>query len=280
MTLKDALQFLRSTIPTTIDIRKHLPDADITILADPVQINQVMMNLCINASQAMENTGGILEITAENMKLEENAANSYPDLPAASYLKITISDTGPGIASEIINRIFDPYFTTKEMGKGSGMGLSIVHGIVKNHNGAILVDSKLGKGSAFSLLFPVVDERSKIETEIIDEIPGGKERVLFVDDEKSIADMTQKILKRLGYEVEISLNPIQALDLFQSKPDTFDLVKTDMTMPQMTGAKLSEKLIKIRSDIPIIICTGHSFLIDEEKIFVQALQLKYRQSGP
>ena len=263
--IKDALKFLRSTIPTTIDIRKHLPDSDITVLADPVQINQVMMNLCINASQAMENTGGILEITAENMKLEDDAANSYPDLPAANYLKITISDTGPGIATEIINRIFDPYFTTKEMGKGSGMGLSIVHGIVKNHDGAISVDSKLGKGSIFSLLFPVVDERSKIETEIIDEIPGGKERILFVDDEKSIADMTQTMLKRLGYKVEISLNPIQALDLFQSKPDTFDLVITDMTMPQMTGAKLSEKLIKIRSDIPIIICTGHSFLIDEEK---------------
>ncbi|MCP4718005.1 MAG: PAS domain S-box protein [Desulfobacteraceae bacterium] len=263
--IKDVLKFLRSTIPTTIDIRKHLPDADITILADPVQINQVMMNLCINASQAMANTGGILEITAENMKLDEDAANSYPDLPAANYLKITISDTGPGIASEIINRIFDPYFTTKEMGKGSGMGLSIVHGIVKNHDGAISVDSKLGKGSIFSLLFPVVDERSKIENEIIDEIPGGKERILFVDDEKAIADMMQKILKHLGYKVEISLNPIQALDLFQSKPDTFDLVITDMTMPQMTGATLSEKLIKIRSDIPIIICTGHSFLIDEEK---------------
>ena len=176
-----------------------------------------------------------------------------------------VCDTGPGIAKEIINRIFDPYFTTKEMGKGSGMGLSIVHGIVQNHNGAISVDSKLGKGTTFSLLFPVVDEKPKIETETKDKIPRGHETILFVDDEKSITDMTQKMLTHLGYKVETSLNPLQALDLFKSKPDEYDLVITDMTMPQMTGAKLSKKLMEIRSDIPVIICTGHSSLIDEEK---------------
>jgi PAS domain S-box-containing protein len=263
--IKDALKFLRSTIPTTIDIQKHLPDADITILADPIQINQIMMNLCINASQAMEDTGGIMEIIVETVSLDEEAADSYPDLTAGDYLKITVNDTGPGIDPEIIERIFDPYFTTKEMGKGSGMGLSIVHGIVQNHSGAISVDSKLGKGTTFSLLFPAVDEKPKIEPETINEIPRGHETILFVDDEKSIADMAQKMLKRLGYKVETSLNPLQALDLFKSQPDEFDLVITDMTMPQMTGAKLSEKLIEIRSNIPVIICTGHSAIIDEEK---------------
>lgn len=263
--IKESLKFLRSTIPTTIEIRKHLPDADITILADPIQINQILMNLCINASQAMEDTGGILEVNVEMTTIEAGEIKNFVDLTPGKYLKMTVRDTGPGIAEKITNRIFDPYFTTKEMGKGSGMGLSIVHGIVQNHNGAISVDSKLGKGTTFTLLFPMIDEKPKIETETKDKIPRGHETILFVDDEKAITDMTQKMLERLGYKVETSLNPLQALDLFQSEPDTFDLVITDMTMPQMTGAELSKKLMEIRSDIPVIICTGHSSLIDEEK---------------
>ncbi len=262
--IKDALKFLRSTIPTTIDIQQHLPETDITILADPVQINQILMNLCINAAHAMEATGGILKIIVEKVRLNAEEADSYPDLTAGDFLKIMVSDTGPGIASENINRIFDPYFTTKEIGKGSGMGLSIVHGIVKNHGGTVFVDSRPGEGTTFSLLFPVVDEKPEIETETIDELPRGHETILFVDDEQAITDMTQKVLERLGYKVEICLNPLQALDLFQSKPEYFDVVITDMTMPQMTGAKLSERLMEIRSDIPIIICTGHSSLINEE----------------
>lgn len=253
--IKESLKFLRTTIPTTIEIRKYLPDEEITILADPVQVNQILMNLCINASQAMEDTGGILEINVEQTTLEARVIKNFVDLIPGKYLKMTVSDTGPGIAKEIVNRIFDPYFTTREMGKGSGMGLSVVHGIVQNHNGGIAVDSKPGKGAVLSVFFPVVDEKPEVETKTI----------LFVDDEKAIADMSQKMLKHLGYKVKICLNPLQALDLFQSKPDEFDLVITDMTMPQMTGVKLSEKLMEIRSDIPIVICTGYSFLIDEEK---------------
>ncbi|MCD4736178.1 MAG: hypothetical protein K8R53_09060, partial [Bacteroidales bacterium] len=157
--IKDALKFMRSTIPRTIEFRKQLPDAEVPILGDPTQINQAMMNLCTNASQAMEETGGILEINVKNVILGVGAADNYLDLPAGDYLKITVRDTGPGISSEIINRIFDPFFTTKDMGKGSGMGLSIVHGIVKNHNGAITVDSKIDKGTTFTILFPVIDEK-------------------------------------------------------------------------------------------------------------------------
>jgi len=263
--IKDALKFLRSTIPTIIEIRKNIPAADETILADPVQINQIMMNLCINASQEMEETGGILEINVEKVTLDEEAADSYPDFAKGNYLKLTVSDTGPGIYSEIINRIFDPSFTTREAGKGSGMGLSVVHGIVKNHNGAITVDSESGKGTTFTILFPMVTEKPEIETETTDKLPHGNERILFLDDEKFIVDITGRILERLGYQVETKMNPLEALELFQSKPDQFDLVITDMTMPQMTGVKLSKKLMEIRSDIPVIICTGHSSLIDEKK---------------
>jgi PAS domain S-box-containing protein len=264
--IKDSLKFLRSTIPSTIEIKTQLPDTEIPILADPIQINQIMMNLCINASHAMEETGGTLKINIETASLDKETVNSYPDLTIAdNYLKITLNDTGPGIPSEIINRIFDPYFTTKEFGKGSGMGLTSVHGIVKNHNGAITVDSQVGKGTAFTILFPVIDEAPEITTKKKDAIPHGTETILFVDDEKAITNMMQQILEKLGYHVKVRLSPKEALDLFQSKPDSFDIVITDMTMPQMTGAKFAEKLKEIRSDIPIILCTGHSSLIDEDK---------------
>ncbi|MCP3876435.1 MAG: PAS domain S-box protein [Desulfobacteraceae bacterium] len=264
--IKDSLKFLRSTIPSTIEIKKQLPDAEIPILADPIQINQIMMNLCINASHAMEETGGTLEINIETAGLDKETVNNYPDLTIAdNYLKITLSDTGPGIPSKIINRIFDPYFTTKEFGKGSGMGLTVVQGIIKNHDGTITVDSQVGKGTAFTILFPVIDEAPEIINKTTDAIPHGTENILFVDDEKSITNMMQQVLEKFGYHVKTSLNPVEALDLFQSKPDSFDIVITDMTMPQMTGAKMAEKLKEIRSDIPIILCTGHSSLIDEDK---------------
>ncbi|MBU0463332.1 MAG: PAS domain S-box protein [Proteobacteria bacterium] len=263
--IQNALNFLRSTIPATIEIRKHLTDDDMVILADPIQINMVMMNICANASLAMEATGGILEVIVEPATIKARSVKNFPDLIAGKYAKITISDQGPGIDPETIKRIFDPYFTTNEPGKSSGMGLSIVHGIVKNHNGAILVDSKLGKGTTITLLFPVVDAKPKVEIHTMDELTRGTETILFVDDEEPIRIMGKLMLKRLGYSVKTSRNPREALDLFQSKPDYFDLVITDMTMPGMTGAQLSEKLLEIRPDIPIILCTGHSSLINEAK---------------
>jgi PAS domain S-box-containing protein len=263
--IKDALKFLRSTIPSNIEIRTHLPAKDMTILADPIQINQVMINICSNASKEMEKTGGILEITIEDITLDEEAVNGYSDVTTGDYIKITVSDTGPGINPEIIDLIFDPYFTTKEVGKGSGMGLAVVHGIVKNHRGAITVDSQYGQGATFTILFPVVTEKPVTEVKASDEIPRGNETILFVDDEKSIADVAGLMLERLGYKVEIKTNPVEALELFQLEPAKFDLVITDMTMPQMTGIKLAEKLKADRFDLPVIICTGHSSLINEEK---------------
>ena len=194
----------------------------------------------------------------------ELALEDVPELNPGEHIKIMISDTGPGIDPEIIDRIFDPYFTTKEVGKGSGMGLAVVHGIVKNHNGTITVDNP-GKGIRFSILFPLATEKPMVETQKLEELPTGHESILFVDDEISITKMVKRMFERLGYKVETATTPEDALKLFRLKPDHFDLVITDMTMPQMTGVKLSKKLMEIRPDIPIIVCTGHSALVDEER---------------
>jgi len=263
--IKDALKFLRSTIPSTINIHQDIQTTEEMIFADPTQINQIIMNLCINASHAMAQTGGDLTVTVEKVNLDYQLFKDYPGLKSGDHVKIMVSDTGPGIDPEIIDQIFDPYFTTKGVGKGSGMGLAVVHGFVKNHNGTIRVDSSQGKGTKFSILFPVTSEKPVAETQTDKNIPRGNETLLFVDDEISITKMVQRMFERLGYKVETATTPQDALELFRSKPDHFDLVITDMTMPQMTGVTLSEKLMDIRKDIPIIICTGHSALVDEEK---------------
>lgn len=263
--INNALEFLRSSIPTTIDFRKNIQITDGTILADPVQMNQIMMNLCINASQAMEQTGGIITISMEKIVSDKKSTDNFCNLTKKEYVQITVSDTGPGIDPEIIDRIFDPYFTTKEIGKGSGMGLAVVHGIVKNHNGTISVKSKPCKGSTFTILLPSVEEKAEIKTKTAEKLCLGNEKILFVDDEQFIINIVQDMLEHLGYQIETKKNPLEALELFRLKSDQFDLVITDMTMPHMTGARLSEKLMEIRPDIPVIICTGHSSMINAEK---------------
>ena len=266
MVIKDALKFMRSTIPTTIELQQSFPEKEVTILGDPIQINQVMMNICINASHAMEDTGGVLDILVETTSINERTSARYPDLAPGDWLRITINDTGPGIRADIIDRIFDPYFTTKGVGKGSGMGLAVVHGIVKNHHGTIFVESKPGKGATFTIFFPLVTEKPVTDVKTSRKIPrGAGERILFVDDEASITNMIGIMLKRLGYKVQTTTSPVNALKLFRSKPDDFDLVLTDMTMPKMTGVRLSEQLKEIRPEIPVVICTGYSAAIDEKK---------------
>jgi CheY-like chemotaxis protein len=213
----------------------------------------------------MEDIGGILEIGIKNVVLDEVSAALYPDLTAGEYINLTISDTGPGISPEIRERIFDPYFTTKEIGKGTGMGLSVVHGIVKNYGGAVSVESELGKGTKFYIYFPLIEKESMIETKTVKELPTGNERILFVDDDKSIIYVGRYRLERLGYQVETKNNPVEALELFRTNPDQFDLVITDMAMPQMTGVQMMKEMLKIRPDMPIILCTGFSEKIDEKK---------------
>lgn len=263
--IRDSLKFLRATLPTSVTFRQNIQVSADTVLADPTQIHQIMLNLYTNAAHAMEETGGTLEISIQNLVLDNNSADIYPDLSPGNYVAMKVSDTGQGISPEIKDRIFDPYFTTKEIGKGSGMGLSVVHGILQNHQGAISFDSEPGKGTTFTLFFPVIEEEAVIESKSVEEFPTGNERILFIDDEKSIVNMAQQILERLGYQVETKQNPVDALELFHSKPKRFDLVITDMTMPHMTGDKLIEQILNISPDMPTILCTGFSEKISEEK---------------
>lgn len=263
--IKNALKFMRSSLPSNITIRKHLPETETVIQADPVQIHQLVMNICTNASQAMEGTGGVIHITVKTDFLPEDFSNKHPKLRSGYYATIEISDSGPGIDPTVIDRIFDPYFTTKAFGKGSGMGLAVVHGIVTNHGGVVTVESPPGKGAVFTIHLPVVDDEALPESKPSEEIPCGTESILFIDDEASIVNMSRNILERLGYQVDTRMNPEDALNLFQSRPQEYDLVITDMTMPQMTGVQLAEQLKALRSDIPVIICTGNSSLIDEKK---------------
>ena len=262
--VKESLKLLRSSIPTSIDIRQNIPEDVDTILADPTQINQVLINLCTNANHAMSD-GGVLEVSLKNVELGENATVQYPDLNPGRHVNLTVSDTGHGIPEEDIDRIFNPYYTTKEVGKGTGMGLAVVHSIVKEHNGIITVKSKPGKGTTFSIFFPSVEKDVVMESEPADKLPRGKEKILFIDDEHSMVNIARQRLERLGYEVDTKMSSIEALELFRSKPDQFDLVITDLTMPKMTGDTLVKEILNIRPDIPVILCTGFSEKIDEKK---------------
>ncbi len=262
--VKESLNLLRSSIPTSIDIRQNIPENVDTILADPTQINQILINLCCNAEHAMPD-GGVVAVTLKNIELDEKFSAKYPELSPGRYVNLTVADTGHGISQRDIDRIFDPYFTTKEIGRGTGMGLAVVHGIVKGQHGYITVESELGKGTTFNIYFPVVEKEAVIETITDDKIPTGEERILFIDDEESIAKLERQRLERIGYKVKATISPIEALEIFRSQPDAFDLVITDLTMPKMTGDKLAKEILNIRIDIPIILCTGFSEKISEEK---------------
>jgi signal transduction histidine kinase/ActR/RegA family two-component response regulator len=259
--IKESLKLLRVSFPAKIEISQDISCAFDTVLANPTQISQVLMNLCTNAAQAMSGKGGVLKVSLKNVEFENQDAGF--DVTPGPYVQLTVSDTGQGIEPEIMDRIFDPYFTTKEMGQG--MGLSVVHGIVKSCHGIITVHSAPEKGSAFEVLLPVIDAETKRKAEEPDTLPTGSEHILFVDDEPSLVNMVRQILERLGYEIETKLNPIEALELFRSRPDQFDLVITDMTMPEMTGLKLVKEILNIRPDLPIILCTGYSEKISKEK---------------
>ena len=264
--IKEALKLIRSTIPATISINQRLqPDCG-PVTADPTQIHQIVMNLATNAYHAMEENGGELKVSLREIELGENDLFN-PDMSPGLYACLSIADTGMGMNKDVINRIFDPFFTTKEKGKGTGMGLSTVHGIVKRMNGEIQVYSEPGKGAEFHVYLPVVGNIfEKQDSNANEPIPGGSERILLVDDEASIIAMEKQVMERLGYQVTTRTASIEALEAFKAGPDKFDMVITDMSMPKMPGDKLAVELIKIRPDIPILLCTGFSEGMTDEKI--------------
>lgn len=261
----EAIKLLRPSLPSTIAITQQFASRIHTITADPTQIHQIVMNLCTNAFQAMENTGGTLNINLENRELSIRDIQQYPNVNPGKYVVLSVSDTGPGIPSEIRDRIFDPYFTTKEIGKGTGMGLAIIHGIATSMGGFVTCESTLGLGSVFRAFLPAtlssVVTPAAVST---DALPEGNEHVLVVDDEEALAEMEKMMLERLGYRVTLCTDSTLALTLVRNDPGEFDLLVTDQTMPGMTGLELARNILQIRPDFPIILCTGYSNLVDEE----------------
>ncbi|HAA03820.1 MAG TPA: hypothetical protein DCE18_10650 [Syntrophobacteraceae bacterium] len=264
---KEALRLLRASIPTTITIKPMIdlddPRGD-TILADPTQIHQVLMNLCTNAVQAMRPHGGILEVGLADVEFSPQDQDRPKDLPAGPYTYLWVTDSGPGMEAATLERIFDPFFTTKGVGEGTGMGLAVVHGIVQGHRGAIWVESQPGVGTTFKVWFPRLEAAVAEEDVELEVIAMGNERILLVDDEPPLLDAGRKILQRFGYQVSPYASGIEALEAFKAAPNRFDLLFTDQTMPQMTGAELARQVLALRPGMPIILCTGFSETIDAE----------------
>ena len=265
--IKETLKLLRASLPSTIELRTVLSARDNTILAEPVQIQQILMNLCSNAAHSMREKGGVLELRLSNVEFDIHEAQRL-NIRADRYLKLSVVDTGTGIDPEIQERIFDPFFTTKAQGEGTGLGLSVVYGIIKSCGGAITVRSTPGEGSVFDLYFPVIKE---LEAGVImgpstaQSLPRGNETILYVDDEESLAILGKEMLSHLGYTVIPCSQSEAALDLFQAEPGRFNLIITDYTMPHMTGVELARRIIEIRPDIPIILATGFSAMVTPEK---------------
>jgi PAS domain S-box-containing protein len=263
--IKETLKMLRASLPTTIEIRRKIDLTDGMVSGNPTQIHQVLMNLCTNAAHAMRDNGGVLEVSLSRINADQARHLPHPGLESAAYLKLSVSDTGHGMKPDKLGRIFDPYFTTKEAGEGTGLGLAVARGIIKAHGGVITVESLPHKGSLFEVYLPAIQKEIPIESQSVVAYRTGKETILFVDDEQTLVTMTKQMLDLLGYHAVTRTSSIEAFELFQHDPYRFDLVMTDMTMPNMTGEKLAGKILEIRPDIPIILCTGYSEHITEQR---------------
>ncbi len=266
-TLKEVIKFLGGSLPATIELNQKISLDCPYVLADPTQIHQITMNLCANAYHAMRETGGTLEIVLDKINIDTEESLWHPDLTEGEYVRIAIKDSGHGMDKETIQRIFEPYFTTKPIDEGTGLGLATVHGIVNSHRGAIEVVSELNKGSTFTVYLPVLEieatsEITKLKSEDFPDLNG---RVLFVDNAQTNVILGKILLDKLGCKVVGLRNSQKALDTFRQNPEDFDLVIADQTMPHLTGYELSKLLLDIRPDIPIIMITGHSDIVDEQK---------------
>ena len=275
--VKEALKLLRASLPTTIEIRQEIdPDCG-TILADPTQIHQVVMNLCTNAYHAMRENRGIMDVRLCVVDLDAHRVATRSANHNGGFVELMISDTGRGMDEATLERVFEPFFTTKDVGEGSGMGLAIVHGIVASHDGTITVTSKPGKGTAFHVYLPRIGSEPTAEPVVVESVLRGKERILFIDDEESLAEIGKLNLERFGYHVTSRTNSLEALKLFVGDPERFDLIITDQTMPHMTGIDLAMQALRIRPEIPIILTTGFSETVTpeaSEKLGIRRLIMK------
>jgi signal transduction histidine kinase/ActR/RegA family two-component response regulator len=265
--IEETLQLLRPSLPATIHIRSmiSIPPERATVLADPTEIQQVLMNLCTNAAHAMRAQGGTLSVKLTEVVADTYFLSRHPDLERGTCVCLIVGDTGHGMDAAVMERIFDPYFTTKRLDKGTGLGLAVVQGIVESYGGTVTVYSEPEKGTTFTVFVPRSDEKITAATESAEALPNGTERILFVDDEQTLVELGQKMLTSLGYCVTTKTRSMDALDVFRADPSAFDLVITDMTMPDLTGSELAKALMAIRPDLPVIICTGFSELINRQK---------------
>ena len=263
--VNEALKLLRASIPSTIEVRQNINSNCGYVMADPTQMHQIIMNLCTNAYHAMREKGGILHVRLEKVSFDAEQANLV-SINAGSYIKLEVIDTGYGMNEHTIERIFEPYYTTKSEDEGTGLGLSVVHGIVRSHDGGITVSSTPNEGTKFTIYLPRVSTAStQLGIDMVEPIPLGNEHILLIDDEESIVQMETSLLENLGYKVTAVTSSDEALMTFENHPDIFDLTISDMTMPHMTGADLARKFLTIRPDMPFILCTGFSEMINEEK---------------
>lgn len=270
--VQDTMKFLRASLPSTIVIQQDIACENAAVLCHPVEIHQILTNLCTNAGHAMEDRGGVLQVSLADATFDPDGVPAFSDIQPGEYVMLAVSDTGHGMNKETMERIFDPYFTTKEVGKGSGLGLAVVHGIVKRLGGAVTVYSEVGKGTTFRIYLPRHEGVAGMIVEEKKPIPRGVERILFVDDEAALVDIWENVLKKLGYSVVALTSGPEALNRFREQPDDFDLVITDFTMPLITGVELAREIVGIRPDIPIVLCTGLSSRIAAGKSLDPAIR--------
>ena len=263
--LKETYKLLRGTLPTTIRMELDVRTKSDTVLADPSQIQQVLINLATNATHAMQKDGGVLTISLADVAVKQQGQIPDAELAPGAYVKLSVRDTGTGMTGNVRKKLFEPFFTTKGPGEGTGMGLAVVYGIIKNHGGAITVESEPGKGSTFSLFLPLTAGDEDIRREEGGEIPCGDERILLVDDEPAVLQAASQILQKLGYKVTVAESGTEAWKIFREEPHGFDLVITDHVMPHLTGRALAEKVLNVRHDLPIILLTGYSETISTEE---------------
>jgi CheY-like chemotaxis protein len=271
--VKEALKLLRATIPSTIEIREKIVSRA-AVYTSPVKIHQIIMNLCTNAYHAMLETGGILTVCLKEIRFTEKDCASEPDILPGRYLALEVSDTGTGIEPAVLDKIFEPYFTTKEKGKGTGLGLAVIFGIVKEHGGHIRVHSKPGQGATFRVYLPVTEkEEGPVRSGAgQDARISGSESILLVDDEEELLRAEKELLEELGYSVRAFTNPVKALEAFRLNPGGVDIVITDMTMPGITGLELAKKIMGFKPGQPVILCTGYSDLINREKAISEGIR--------